>query len=827
MSSTVLIVTEKPSIARAFVRSFSIVYKLKFKSEKGQSKYNRIFRSFLKDEDRIDFKIINRNYSLKPDDEVIITSVLGHMYSFDYPPPFDKESTWQNTDPIDLLRQKPIDKAINDHVIEQIKSLSNDTTVITIGTDWDGHGESIGRQILNTVVSINSKVKHGRMRFTSINPHSIKKAFEEQHEIDWDLANQIDSLRKQDLRMGASLTRFLTVGVQNYSNIRNQVISYGPVQSPILYIIAKRFLEVEQFKTEKFWKLIARINFNGKFVFFDWKGNPTDNEKFVDKLIAKFNLSNGIITDSQEYESSIKRPLPLDTDNLEAECSRIFRTSPKSIADVSEQLYNLGFITYPRTESSYYHEKDLTKLVEKFSENLDYGDIAKECIKIGGSKNPTKGRYTKDHEPIKPIKSATQQEIEKAFARTPRFKQLAWKVYSYIVLRFLATVHEDTVTMKTLLQLKITEEEFVAEGERIMKKGFLNFYPYKNVIEKELVPLEMNSKWQVELIKHQGFTTPPSIFTESQLIRIMSELNIGTDATRSTHINTVQKRNYAKINGMKRELIPTPLGKAFYQVLTSNAKDLILPEIRGKVEQWTNDIREHQRTGEEVDELVVNLTTQGIQNLKSNEEEIFKSLIDGVMNSTGEGSVMGSCSECESDLILRFGKKNSRFLRCSNNLCEKTFPLPKKGEIEVNEVEYCRICGNHPFIMTTNTRKWVLCPICWTNEAKSEKEPWFCSECDRASCPFSKNYQKTVKAEILGSCPKCNGDVHFSISEEKKTVITCKSCSKKFKAPNPKFNTVVEPSTDCKECGRKTLIIRKLGKKPYRLCIFCGLFYFD
>ena len=68
--------------------------------------------------------------------------------------------------------------------------------------------------------------------------------------------------------------------------------------------------------------------------------------------------------------------------------------------------------------------------------------------------------------------------------------------------------------------------------------------------------------------------------------------------------------------------MPTALGMALYQILSQNSKDLIIPEIRGKVESWTQQIREHEKTPEDVDKLVIELTTRGLQKMKANQEEI-------------------------------------------------------------------------------------------------------------------------------------------------------------------------------------------------------------
>ncbi|MFX0085108.1 MAG: DNA topoisomerase [Candidatus Hodarchaeota archaeon] len=824
MGAIISFIAEKPSIARALVRAFSIVYKLKFKGKRSNhTKFNYLYHSSITDQE-IHFNIKNDDYHLKQGDELIITSVIGHLLNFDYPPPFDKDTNWQNSDPLDLVDLDPIEIPIQENMVSHIKDVGNMSDVIVIATDWDGHGESIGRQIIEIASQDNKRIRHGRMHFSSTNPFALQKAFESQTILNWDWIKQVDSLRKQDLRMGSSLTRFLTVGVQNYG-IHNQIISYGPCQTSVLWLITNRFLENRKFIPEKFWKVSIKIKVFKEPFFLEWKENPSKDEKKIDSLIENLNkVKTGVIIEYNEESGVIKRPLPLDTDTLEAECAQFFRISPKLVADIAEKLYNNGYITYPRTESSFYQEKDLTKFAEIFTSHDEFGKIAKECIKLDGVKHPSKGRFTKDHEPIKPVKSVKREDIEKTFIKTPSLINNAWNIYSYIVWRFLATIHIEAKIVRQYITLSAASEEFAATGKRIIDPGFLKFYKFKPVTEKKFPQLYKDHEYKFEPYKHQGFTTPPQLWSESQLIRKMSELNLGTDATRSTHIDTVQKRNYTIVQGPRRVLVPTELGIALYNVLTQNAQDLILPEIRGKVESWTLQIRDHEKTPEDVDNLVIELTTNGLLKLKANQEEIFNILVQSIKSMTGIGIILGLCPDCNGNLVLQQGKGKSRFLKCSNPLCEASFPLPKKGDISSIDEEKCRICNGNPLIISSRFHNWIVCPICWTREA-SKNHPWFCSECTNIECPFSGSWEVSSPEQYIGTCPECEGELVLVLNK-KNSQIECKHCEKVWRTPKLRKGISITPSTPCLNCGRKSLSIVKKGKKPYRLCVFCSLFFF-
>jgi DNA topoisomerase-1 len=822
--AVVSIFAEKPSIARSLVRAFSIVYKLKFKGRRGKTRYNFIFESNIEAQ-KIQFNIGKDEYRLRKGDQIVITSVTGHILNFDYPPPYDKESNWHNSDPIDLIELDPIEIPIHQNMVPHIVEITKNSDVIVIATDWDGHGESIGRQIVELATQSNKNIHHGRMHFTSTSPMILRNAFENQGNLNWNWIKQVDSLRKQDLRMGSSLTRFLTVGIQN-RGIRNQVISYGPCQTSVLWIITNRYIDNRKFIPEKFWRVSIKIETPKGPLFLDWTKNPSYDEEIVDTLISKLEkVGKGIITDYNEESGVIKRPVPLDTDTLEAECSQYLKISPKQVAEIAEKLYNNGYITYPRTESSYYLQKDLTKLAEKFISTEEFGSTANECIMLDGVRNPSKGRFSKDHEPIMPTKAVKRLDIEKSFKKTPRLINFAWEIYSYVVWRFLATIHKDAKIINQYLILEAEAEEFIARGQKIVDFGFLKFYKYRKITIQELIQFQKDVEVSFDSFKHHGFTTPPPLWSESRLIREMAKLNLGTDATRSTHIDTVQKRNYSTLKGSQRVLVPTALGIALYKVLTQNAEELILPEIRGKIESWTQQIRDHEKTPEDVDNLVIELTTRGLQRLRASQDEIFSTLVQSIEVMTGIGKNLGICPECQGNLILQQGKGGSRFLKCSNPLCETSFPLPKKGDVTLISNEICRICNTTPLLITSKPHNWIMCPICWTREAKEDK-PWFCSECNRTDCPFSGSWNLQSPEQHLGTCPECSGAVLLKFDQQI-TKVVCSSCKRTWKAPNLRRGTTITLSDPCPKCGHPSLLIVKKGKKPYRLCVFCSLFFFE
>lgn len=853
---------EKPSIGRSLVKAFSTVEKLKFESTTAKSRFNRIFGADF--EHDLEYEIILDNetrtkITLHPGDRIKITSVTGHVSSFDYPPPFDKKTNWRDSDPEDLIDLNAIEVPINENLYNQLIELGTNCTHLVIATDWDPQGESIGFQIARLIEKGNnnsSNIIISRMRFTATNIPSLMRAFKEQFLIDPSLVNSVDSLRRQDLRMGASLTRFLTVGIEEKGI--NRLVSYGPCQSSVLWIIVKKYLEKQAFEPKPYWELKAvheivtdvpketkkkipkkttkkktskkktAENETVQKFTFSWKGNPIVTEQKLNENISKFTLNEKAKLKSQTSElQPVLRPKPLDTDTLEADGSRLFRVSPKLVADTAEKLYNNGFITYPRTESSYYLQKDLTSTCEKFIEAEIFVEEAKICIASGNTKNPSQGKFSKDHEPIIPVKAAIEKDIAAAIKGSDFENSLAWRIYEYITRRFFATVYLDAELEVTTSIIEINSEEFIHKAQQIVQKGFLSLFPFRKISENPF-PKLIDTTIDVAIEYDKKFTVPPELWTESQLIREMARLNIGTDATRSQHIATVIERGFAKVQIGSRSLLPTEIGLAFFDAFTNFAEKLILPEIRETVEQWTIGIRTGENTPEKVDQNVKELTKTSLKNLKKNKSSIFDVFVEKIQSTTKEGEEFGICMKCGDPLILKGSSKGKRYLLCTNTECNETYLLPKKGELTLLQ-EKCHACPMYPIQVGSGTKSWIFCPNCWN--ARQDKEGLlFCSRCEYESCPYSKiSKDFSVKHEKgkLGLCPTCQqGDLQLYF-DEWRTKIECSNCKAEFKAPNIRAGTSIQIDGPCKLCGLSTLLIKRKGKATYNMCPVCSLLCFQ
>ena len=135
--TNVIVIAEKPSVARAFVKAFSVAYGLTFKKRKGDSRYNPIYTAQIEETEKISISLTTSNWNLTSNDSVIVSSVTGHVLSYDYPPPYDKSTSWKKTNPAELLTATAEIIPISDALAKQIKKLGEGADLLVILTDID------------------------------------------------------------------------------------------------------------------------------------------------------------------------------------------------------------------------------------------------------------------------------------------------------------------------------------------------------------------------------------------------------------------------------------------------------------------------------------------------------------------------------------------------------------------------------------------------------------------------------------------------------------------------------------------------------------------
>ncbi|MFH0955382.1 MAG: DNA topoisomerase I [Candidatus Micrarchaeota archaeon] len=683
--------------------------------------------------------------------EFLVIPLRGHISNVDFP---KKYSYWRGTD-LKELALAPIEYVATEKAIVALlkkKAVLADSVVIA--TDADREGESIGVEALNYIKESNPKILESRAYFSAMTPKEITEAFEKPVKVDYHFADSADCRREVDLIWGACLTRFVSLMA---GRMGKDFLSVGRVQTPVLALIVDREKERRAFQTRKYW--IVRALFEKDSVKFEaeHKKGKLWNKEEADEILKSKDLF-GVVSQVDSKQRVLEKPVPFSTTRFLRQATVLGLTAGEAM-NIAESLYQQGFTSYPRTDNETYPPSlDLDEILGELSKVPDFAPLVQK-IRLLGKLNPSKGKETKDHPPIHPV----------AFASKERLTEKQWRVYELICRRFLATLAEEAVTLNTRVELLLKKEPFIANGQVIQKLGWKEFYPYSSLEETILPKLEKGDQARLlDLTSLEKQTLPPPRYSQSALIKLMEENNLGTKSTRHSILQKLYERRY--ISGLKA-IEPNEIAFSVISSLQKNCKKVTEPKLTADLEAEMDEIA----SGAKAKSVVVSDSRKWLlevlEQLLKNKDEVALELRKGLRND----SILGKCTrpDCPGQLIMRFGKTKKRFLGCTEYpKCTTTYPLPQLGRLAPTS-KSCDVCGV-PVIRVTGQRgSFEMC----VNMNCATKDEWKKKSAERLAAKAAEGLKapaaavpKTPKAKTVK--PKKEKSKKVSAKKADEPVVT-------------------------------------------------------
>ena len=359
------------------------------------------------------------------------------------------------------------------------------------------------------------------------------RAIENPRKIDYNLVNAQQARRVLDRLVGFELSPVLWKKVK-------PSLSAGRVQSVAVRLIVDREREVNKFKSEAAFKIVAIFG-KGKEAFKaelpERFTQQEDAEKFLQDCInADFDVR------SLETRPAKRAPAaPFTTSTLQQEASRKLGYSVSRTMQVAQKLYESGLITYMRTDSVNLSDTALNAAADEIISA--YGDKYHQHRKY-----KTKSAGAQEaHEAIRP--TYFNQHTIGGDGSEKRLYELIWK-------RAIASQMSEAQFEKTTAKISIStrKEELVANGEVMKFDGFLKVYLESNDDEEEtqqdgenamLPPLTKGQRLALqEMSATERYSRPPARYTEASLVKKLEELGIGRPSTYAPTISTIQNRGY-------------------------------------------------------------------------------------------------------------------------------------------------------------------------------------------------------------------------------------------------------------------------------------------
>jgi DNA topoisomerase I len=489
--------------------------------------------------------------------------------------------------------------------VSELKRLLKGADELYLATDEDREGEAIAWHLLEV---LQPKVPVKRMVFHEITKEAIQHAANSTRDLDTALVDAQETRRILDRLYGYEVSPVLWRKVK-------AGLSAGRVQSVATRIVVERERERMAFRRASYWDVEgdftpdqAANQFTARLVAVDGsrvatgrdfgddgtlKGNAVHLDETTAQSIAAQVLTAQVRVSGVQEKPYTRRPsAPFTTSTLQQEASRKLRLSSKNAMRVAQRLYENGYITYMRTDSTTLSEAALTAARQQ-ARDL-YGA---EYVPQAPRHYEKKVKNAQEaHEAIRPAGDRFRTPAQVA----GELRGDEFALYELIWKRTVASQMADARGSTATVRLGATlgdgrAVEFSASGTVITFRGFLAAYEEGRDEERASRAAEAEEERRLpKLSEGVGLTvvraeadghetTPPPRYTEATLVKSMEEKGIGRPSTYASTVGTIQDRGYVNTRGSA--LIPTWLAFAVTRLLEEHFTELVDYDFTASMEE--------------------------------------------------------------------------------------------------------------------------------------------------------------------------------------------------------------------------------------------------
>ena len=456
-------------------------------------------------------------------------------------------------------------------VVADLKKAAKAAKTVWLASDEDREGEAISWHLYETLGLKKDSTR--RIVFHEITKSAILHAIENPRDIDMNLVDAQQARRVLDRLVGFELSPILWKKIQ-------PKLSAGRVQSVALRLVVDREREIINFKKEQYYKVEAMFHPEGtpdgvtvKAVLDTRFPGIEKAGEFLGRCIgARFSITS---IDKKEGER-VPAP-PFTTSSLQQEAARKLRFSVSQTMSIAQKLYEAGFITYMRTDST-----NLSSLALGTAKKYICENFGEEYSRTRQYKTKAKGAQ-EAHEAIRPT------YIEHTgIPGTPQEQ----KLYELIWKRTVASQMSDAKVMRTDIKVGYDKgvEQFSIQATEVLFDGFLKLYMESTDEPGEEDEVLLPELHTGDMMEESGisaeckFTAPPMRYSEATLVKKLEELGIGRPSTYAPTISTLTKgRGYIVKGDKDGEKIPVTNLLLKDGVISRKAKTEVVGAGKGRL----------------------------------------------------------------------------------------------------------------------------------------------------------------------------------------------------------------------------------------------------
>ena len=445
--------------------------------------------------------------------------------------------------------------------INKIKTLLKNSKEVLIASDDDREGEAIGWHICQ-VFKLPLTTK--RIIFHEITKPALERAVSNPTTLNMNIIHAQQARQVLDLLVGYKISPILW---KNISRNSKDGLSAGRCQTPALRLVYDNQKDIDDSPGKKVYNTTGyftkmnlgfSLNHNFEIISFNSTTNNT-MEQFLEESVS----FDHIYTCSKPKQTTKNPPTPFTTSSLQQKASSELNISPKDTMSICQKLYEAGFITYMRTDSTTFClefiEKASSFIKDKYGDTYLHTDVNRlserkvEKPKKKSKKKEEKENNTQEaHEAIRPT-DVTMEKIDDSFSsKEKRMYNLIWSV---TVESCMSPALYNSISAKITAPM---EKEYKYNSELVNFPGWKMVRGYEKENPEYQFLQTLKNK---VIVNYNKITAKVSVkdlkshYTEAKLIQLLEEKGIGRPSTFSTLLEKIQERGYVKKDNIKGKKI--------------------------------------------------------------------------------------------------------------------------------------------------------------------------------------------------------------------------------------------------------------------------------
>ncbi|MQL47114.1 type I DNA topoisomerase [Photorhabdus khanii] len=674
-------------------------------------------------------------------------------------------------------------------VVAELKSLAEKADHVYLATDLDREGEAIAWH-LREVIGGDSD-RFSRVVFNEITKNAIKQAFDNPGELNIDRINAQQARRFMDRVVGYMVSPLLWKKVA-------RGLSAGRVQSVAVRLVVEREREIKAFVPVEYWQLHADLLATGEISLHmevtHKQGKPFKpvNSEQTQAAISLLEKARYKVIDREDRPTSSKPGAPFITSTLQQAASTRLSFGVKKTMMMAQRLYEAGYITYMRTDSTNLSQDALDMVRGYIGDNFGDKYLPKTANTYSSKENSQEA-----HEAIRPSNvDVMAEQLKDMDADAQKLYQLIWR-------QFVACQMTPAQYDSTTLTVQAGDFELRAKGRTLRFDGWTKVMPAlrKGDEDHTLPVVGIGTELDLQqLLPSQHFTKPPARYSEASLVRELEKRSIGRPSTYASIISTIQDRGYVRAES--RRFYSEKMGEIVTDRLEENFNELMSYDFTARMEDQLDQVASNKAEWKGVlDEFFTDFSEQ--LDVANKDPE------DGGMRPNPMVITSIECPTCNRPMGIRTATTGV-FLGCSGyalspkERCKQTINLIPENEIlnilegddaETNALRArrrCRKCGTAMDSYLIDTQRKLH--VCGNNPA-----------CDGYEVEEGEFRIKGYDGPVI-ECEKCGAEMHLKMGRFGKymgcTNETCKNTRKILRSGEvapPKEDPVPLPELPCEK----------------------------